>query len=232
MKFHNSVPLKIGHRGASGTQPENTLAAIATAFALNADGVEIDVHRCKSGELVVIHDDTVERTTNGHGAVADFTLQQLQNLIIAPQHRIPTLQNVLDILPADKWLNIELKGANTARAVADLLDENAHTGRLQAQQLVISSFDWQQLRSFQNAAPDLRVGLLTIGVDEKVIEAATKMGAYSIHPHHECMRRALVEPIRENGLQVWTWGLNENAEIARAKAFAVDAIITDFPDRI
>ena len=85
-----------------------------------------------------------------------------------------------------------------------------------------------QSPSFQYAAPALRIGLLTFGVDEAVVEAATKIGAYSIHPHHECMTRALVEPIRESGLKVWTWGLNHSAEIARAKAFAVDAIISDY----
>ena len=139
---------------------------------------------------------------------------------------------MLDILSADKLLNIELKGANTARAVANLLQENLNAGRVQMQQLVISSFDWQRLRSFQNAAPHLRIGLLTLGIDEAVIEAARQIGAYSIHPHHECMMRALVEPLHENGWKVWTWGLNENIEIERAKAFAVDAIITDFPDRV
>lgn len=232
MQFHSESPLKIGHRGASGVQPENTLAAIETAFVLNADGVEIDVHRCRSGELVVIHDDTLERTTNGYGVVANFTLQELQNFTIAPQHRIPTLQNVLEILPAGKLLNIELKGARTAQATALLLDENLRANQLQTQQIVVSSFDWQQLRAFQNAAPSLRIGLLVVGVDETVIAAATPMKAFSIHPHHSAITQRNVETMHENGLQVWTWGLNQNTEIARAKTLAVDAIITDFPDLV
>ncbi len=107
-------PLKIGHRGAKAHSVENTIASIEKALELRVHGIEIDVHKCISGELVVFHDFTLDEMTNGSGEVAKHTLEQLKILKVKDQYEIPTLEEVLDIIDKKCILNIELKGKDTA----------------------------------------------------------------------------------------------------------------------
>ena len=121
--------LKFGHRGAKGYLAENTIESIQKALKLGVDGIEIDVHKCKSGELVVFHDFTLDRLTNGIGEIATFTLQELKELFILKQFKIPTLIEVLEVINKKCILNIELKGINTAEETVKTIEsyiENQH----------------------------------------------------------------------------------------------------------
>ena len=137
--------LLIGHRGASGLAPENTLASFAKAVALGADGVELDV-RLADGEIVVIHDERVDRTTNGSGQVSEMSFAALRGLNAGDGEQIPTLAEVLAALPRDVAINVELKGAGTAEPVAAMLAD-------QQRPLLVSSFDHGALAQFHAALP-------------------------------------------------------------------------------
>ena len=114
--------IKIGHRGAKGYQPENTLESIKQALAFKVDGIEIDVHLSADGELMVIHDDTIDRTTNGQGFVNQYTSAQLKKFTIDEIHKIPTLIEVLDTIKKKCFINIELKNSDTAKKTVELIN--------------------------------------------------------------------------------------------------------------
>ena len=115
--------LKIGHRGADGYKPENTLISFQKAIDLNVDGIELDVHLSLDGELMVIHDETIDRTTNGKGYVNKMTLQELKGFRINNNQEIPKLKEVFDLVNHQCFINIELKGIGTAKPVVDLIEE-------------------------------------------------------------------------------------------------------------
>ena len=115
-------PIIIGHRGAMGHETENTLASIKSAMALKVDMIEIDVFKLKNGEVVVFHDDTVDRLTDAKGHIEDFSFEELRKLVVEGGHTIPTLEEVLDVMDAEVDLNIELKGANTAERVNEIVE--------------------------------------------------------------------------------------------------------------
>ena len=117
----SSKILKIGHRGANGHVTENTLESIKKALSLKVDGVEIDVHRCASGELVAFHDFTVDRITNGTGEISKQTLRSLKTLKTKGTYKIPTLAEVLIFIDNRCLLNIELKGQDTAKEAARII---------------------------------------------------------------------------------------------------------------
>lgn len=115
MKQLNSKILKIGHRGAMGYVAENTIESIKKALEFKVDGIEIDVHKCKSGELVVFHDFTLDRMTNGTGEISQYSLLELKKLKVNDEYEIPTFEEVLNEIDKKCFINIELKGRNTAQ---------------------------------------------------------------------------------------------------------------------
>jgi glycerophosphoryl diester phosphodiesterase len=149
--------LKLGHRGASAAAPENTLGAFRMALAMGADGVELDVHRCKSGELVVIHDETVDRTTDGSGRVAGMTLGDVQALRVAKEEYIPTLEEVFAAL-AGAYCFVEVKQADAALPAAALICREVANG-WPAGRLWLISFRHESLAAALAAYPDLLIGM-------------------------------------------------------------------------
>ena len=148
-----------GHRGAKGHEPENTLRSIRRALELGANGIEIDVY-CVGGELVVIHDDTLERTTNGLGFVWEHTFAQLRALDAGKGERIPTLAEVFDCVGHRAIINVELKGPDTAAPVTALIDELVTRRGWRYDEFLISSFDHPQLARVKKLQPKLRLGVL------------------------------------------------------------------------
>ncbi len=132
--------LRIGHRGACGYEPENTLRSFNRALQLRVDMVELDVHVCRSGEIVVIHDSKVDRTTGGTGYVADKTLDELRTLDAGKGEKIPTLQEVLTLVNRKVKVNIELKGTGTAKPVFQLLEKHVRELGWSYGDFLISSF--------------------------------------------------------------------------------------------
>ena len=168
-----------GHRGAAKLEPENTLLSIQKAIDLGVDQIEIDVHLTCDQHLVVIHDTTVDRTTDGQGAVADFTLAEVKQLDAGKGERIPTLQEVIDLVRGKVILQIELKGPNTAEPVIQAVEQNSLENGV-----LLTSFVHDRLREARQINPNLRLGALWAVPPPDACEQAIDMGAEAIHIQH------------------------------------------------
>ncbi len=220
--------LIIGHRGASGTEPENTLRSFRKAVDVGADGIELDVHTCATGELVVIHDDTVDRTTDGSGKVSELSLDQLRELDAGSGERIPLLTEVLDLIGRRILVNIELKGDSTAQGVSRII--SSYLGRgYETDDLLVSSFKPIELSDFISLEEDIRIGVLFEDHPEMYLDFAGKIGAYSVHPRKDLVDPSLVRRSVDMGCRVLTWSVNDREEVDSLISMGVDGIFTDYP---
>lgn len=221
---------RIGHRGAAGYEPENTLRGFEAAVALGADMVELDVHLCASGELVVIHDETVDRTTGGSGAVAGMTLRELKALDAGKGEALPMLGEVFSALRGRVGVNIELKGEGTAEPVHGFLRRLDAGWRMS--DVLVTSFDWEMLGRVRELSDEVRVGPLVYEDLAQALTIASELAAYSVNPYHGKIDAGYVAEAHGAGLRVYPWTVNEPGDIARVLGFGVDGVISDFPDRV
>ena len=213
-----------GHRGAAKLEPENTLLSIQTAIDLGVDQIEIDVHLTRDQHLVVIHDTTVDRTTDGQGAVADFTLAEVKQLDAGKGERIPTLQEVIDLVCGKVILQIELKGPDTAEPVIQAVEQNSMEN-----EVLLTSFVHDRLRESGQLNPNLRLGALWPNAPDDACEQAIDMGAEAIHIQHQNIDTQLIQKAHAHGsrfvhgtltrLRKYSvssiWGLTPSARIVR-----------------
>lgn len=223
--------LCIGHRGAKGYAPENTLLAIEKAIDLGVDAVEIDV-RFVEQELLVIHDHRLERTTNGIGYLEEHGLDYLHSLDAGWGQHIPTLREVLDVIDARVMVNIELKGSDTAPLVASTIDEYVQCHQWQPEQFLVSSFDHLQLRQLAAISPETRLGALFCGVPLNLAEDATTLGAYSVHMSLDFIDPAFIVDAQHRGFKVYVYTVNHPEDIERMFSLNVDGVFSDYPDRV
>ncbi|MEZ4388954.1 MAG: glycerophosphodiester phosphodiesterase family protein [Candidatus Krumholzibacteriia bacterium] len=224
-------PVCIAHRGASGQEPENTVRAFARALELGATWLEFDVHLVHD-RLLVIHDDTVDRTTNGSGPLSVLTLGELRALDAGEGERIPFLEEVLELAAGRARLNIELKGAGAAAATVAALQDAVASGAWRPEQVVLSSFDWAQLQEVRVLEPSLPVAPLEgKGAGGEILEAASRLGAEAIHISRWSARARLVESAHQRGLAVRVFTVNQAWEYELLQRLGVDAFFTDFPLR-
>lgn len=222
----------IGHRGAKGHAFENSLASMKCALELGVDMIELDVFRCRSGQLVVFHDELLDDLTDGYGRVESRTLNELKLLRLRNGEQIPTLYEVMRFIDGRVDMNIELKGQQTALALVDVLQTLISSSNWKWDQLLVSSFHWEELCTLRLAVPGLKVGLLTDANPLDALPVAKKMGAFSIHPWHEALNKEVVECIQKEGVAVITYTVDRPKDILRIVACGVDGIISDFPDRV
>jgi glycerophosphoryl diester phosphodiesterase len=211
------------HRGASIEFPENTLAAFRRAIEVGAPGAELDVHLTKDGEAVVIHDETVDRTTNGRGWVQDLTLADIRDLDAGDGERIPTLAEVLELCEGKLVLDIEVK---EGRAAAKVLEELA---RFPDQRWLISSFVWSSLRYVRDHAPDAELWVLWPSATDEAIAFGKKVGATVLNLEYRTVDADTVARVREAGMDVGVWTVNDRAEAERFRDLGVVDICTDDP---
>ncbi|MBM1104747.1 glycerophosphodiester phosphodiesterase [Aurantibacter crassamenti] len=224
-------PLVIGHRGAMGHVTENTVASMQKAMDLGVDMIEIDIFKIKSGELIVFHDDKVNRLTNGKGAVESFTLDELKQLKLDGNYSIPTLQEVLDVIDNKVQLNIELKGEGTTDLLNQMLSENIKDKNWELKNIIISSFKWDELRAIRTLNSNIRIAVL---VGDEIAEAtavAKELNAEAINPHFKALNQENVNEVHKAGFKLYPFTINEPEDIATMKQFGVDGIITNFPER-
>ena len=224
-------PMIIGHRGAMGYETENTIASIEKAVALGAPMIEIDVFQIASGELVVFHDNELDRLSNTSGPITSFTWETLQEVVLEGGHSIPLLQTVLNQLAGRAALNIELKGPNTAAPVANLLEVYLSNGTWKEEDLLISSFDWNLLLETRDFLPEISIGVLTEAHPLEAIPTAIELSAVSINPYYKDLDAAIVAQIHAAGFKVYTWTVNAPEDLKNVKKLGVDAVFTNFPDR-
>ena len=216
--------LLIGHRGAAGLAPENTLASFAKAVALGVDGVELDV-RLVEDELVVIHDERVDRTTDGSGLVGELSLAQLRRLDAGAGERIPTLTEVLAAVPSRCLVNVELKGAGTAAPVARTLGG-------QRRPLLVSSFDHGELAQFHALCPDVPCAPL-IGRWQAGLERVAKsLDASAVNLADRLASAERVAKIASWGCRSLVYTVNDAQRAQRLKGMGVAGVFTDYPDRL
>lgn len=223
---------KIGHRGAKGYVTENTLASFQKALDLGVNGIELDVHCCASGELVVFHDFTLDRLTNKKGAISNYTLSELNSVLVENQYKIPTLVEVLELVNRKCFVNIELKGHQTAEPVFTLISECIQTEKWKPTDFLISSFQYEELEQFASFQSKIPLAVLTQASVEQAIEWAQEFNAKAIHPHFSLLTTENCNRAKELSLQINTWTVNTIEEINAVKRFPIDGIISDFPDRL
>lgn len=223
---------KLGHRGACGHAPENTLASMRKALGLGVHGFEFDIQMSKDGEPVVIHDETLERTTSGSGRVSRYTLAELQQLDAGGGEKIPSLRNVLDLVDKRCRLFIELKSPEATEAVADMLKHYVEHFGWTYEQFFVCSFDHLQIAAIRRFNPGIRTCALIAGIPVTLAAIAVEAGAWAINPSIHHINQALVDDARHRKLKVFTWTANQPVHIERAKSLGVDGIFSDYPERI
>ena len=249
-KIINSTPLNIAHRGASGTHPENTLIAVQAGINKGADMIEIDVHMSSDGEAIVIHDATLERTTNGEGEVKDFTTAELQTLDAGSWfdstfegEKLPSLAEVLQLVNGQKQLLIELKQGKAGRyegleqRCIELV--NQHNAR---SWVILQSFESETVDEMRRIDGDLEIHKL-IGGDMPVLPAyfdgetqwgniLNYPGVQAINPWFKTLNQRFINQAHDNSLKVFTWTVNEEEDMRSLIEMGVDGIITNFPERL
>ncbi len=223
--------LVIGHRGASGIAPENTLASFEKAIRLRVKMIELDVHKCVTGELVVIHDEKINRTTSGKGFVSEMTPGELKKVDAGNGEKIPTLREVLDMVNRRVKINIELKGAGVAAPIVELLNEYEENHGWKTDDFCISSFDHQQLRQFRELDDSTNIGILYERKPHGFAEMATALRAFSVNISLRTVNLDMVKEIHDSGLEVWVYTVNKSHDFNRLENMGVDAVFTNYPER-
>ncbi len=226
--------LRIGHRGSKGYVAENTLESINHAILLGVDGIEIDVFKCLSGELVLSHENNLKRLTGKSGQLEKLTLGELKKFLVVGKYKIPTLTDVLKTIETPLFVNIELKGLNTAQATSKIITNLSKSTSWRLENFIISSFNWNELEQFRSIDKNTPVGVLlsnSMSINE-AIEFGKKINAQAIHPNFKLLNEKTVKKIKNNGFKIYTWTVNSKDDINCMKKFKVDGIISDFPDKI
>lgn len=236
LSMEENEMLVVAHRGYSSKAPENTIAAFNMAIAARADYFECDVHRCKSGEIVVIHDETVDKTTNGSGKVSDFTLEQLKELSAGysqkfgnqfETERIPTLNQVLKLAKGQIKVEIEIKAQGLAANVVKLVKELK-----MEQDVIIISFDFNEVKTAKALAPEIETMYLVGAIwGEKELEKVKAIGAEYLGPYLIPSKKK-VKMAHEMGIKVLPYTINDKKAISKALRNRVDGIATDYPERV
>ncbi len=223
--------LVIGHRGARGHAPENTLHAIDRGIRLGAHAVEFDVQLHPSGALLLFHDLTLDRTTNGHGALCAASFDELRALDAGAGEQIPTLEEALELIEQRVIVNVELKTAEgTGEAVAAVLRNYIEAG-WPAERFLVSSFHLPELWEFKQLAPEIPVGALYAGVPLDFAGSAVELGAVSVNLGSEFLDARMIADARAHGLKVYVYTVNAPDELAALRAAGIDGVFTDYPER-
>lgn len=221
----------LAHRGASGHAPENTLAAFRKAIELGADWIELDVFVVEN-ELVVIHDNRLERTTNGTGYVTGRSLSYLRSLDAGNGQQIPLLPEVLDMAALQIKINIELKGPNTAGPVATLVKTSVKDHGWGYDDFLVSSFDHRQVKEIKTRCPALPVAPNITGVPLGLDRLAADLSPFSIHVDADFLSAELISDIHNLGCLAFVFTANTAEEIERLRDMGADGVFTNFPERV
>jgi glycerophosphoryl diester phosphodiesterase len=232
--FVASLPLIIGHRGASAMAPENTMAAFREAIAAGSDGIEFDVRLTRDGVPVIIHDSTLRRTTSLPHRIADLTWSQLASLNVG----VPSLEQLFALFEEnDLGLYLEMKSDSPlereplAEACCRLINQYSFNARV-----FVECFDLPALEIVKKIAPEIKTAALfepgfnpSVLSDQRILNRATEIGASALALHHRLARRSLVQKTRDAGLTVAVWTVDDPTWIERARSMGIDALITNNP---
>ena len=234
----------VAHRGATAYSPENTIAAFDLAVDMKADYIEIDVQRSKDGELVLIHDTTVDRTTDGTGKVGDLTLEQLRSLDAGSWkgeqfagEPIPTFEEILDLYRGKVGILIELKAPELypgieEQVAAALIERNLD--KPQNEKIIIQSFNFESIKKMDQLLPQVPIGVLTSNRADTTLEALQEFSTYAdwFNPSYGIVTEELVNQVHSLGMQIGSWTVRSQEAADFLFEMGVDAIISDYPDYV
>lgn len=234
-------PLIIAHRGASGEAPENTLGSFQLAIDQGCDAIELDVHLSKDGKLIVCHDDSIDRTTNGTGRIAEMSVSELKHYDAGlwfhekyKGERLPLLEEVFDLVPEKIMINIEIKNIPSYYQGIEqkLLDLMVERNRIE--NVVVSSFDHQCLLRLKQKRKDVKIGLLYYCNLLNHQGYANSLGApvFSLHPNHDAILPGDILDAINGGIEVYPWTVNHTEKMTKLIQAQVSGLITDFPGKL
>jgi glycerophosphoryl diester phosphodiesterase len=215
--------LTIGHRGLMGVEPENTLRSFVAAEKAGLDLIELDLHLSKDGALVVMHDATVDRTTDGTGPIAERTLAELRTLDAGAGERIPVFEEVLDAVTAP--LQAEIKDVAAAQRLAEVM-----VRRDLAERVEVISFHAEAIEEIARLVPGVRTALVASRYDAEVVDRAVRAGARTMSLNIRRLTLETVERARRENLRVLAWTVNTPEQLRLAHAFGLDGVVTDRPE--
>jgi glycerophosphoryl diester phosphodiesterase len=224
--------LKIGYRGAAGYEPENTLRSFLKAIELKCGAVEFDVHIAADGEPAVIHDNTLERTTNGTGEVSEKTLVELKTLDAGLGEKIPQLEEVLNLIDRKVVANIELKTTDAVKPAAKIIEKYISKRGWTYDDFIVSSFNHLDLWLIKELLPELKTGALIEMAPCGFGEFAKELEVYSVNLPFSCATKEFVGELHEQEIRVFVYTIDEPSQIAALKTLGVDGIFSNYPDRL
>jgi len=227
----------VGHRGAAGVEPENTIRGFCYALELGVDYVECDVHLTKDNQLIVMHDETVDRTTNGTGAIRNLTFAEIRSLDAGKGERVPTLAEVLEVVKDRAILLIELKGEGVEeQAVQTVKEMQEATDDFvlpqMDEQVIFTSFHLDRIRKVKSLDSSLKVGAIFGQPPADVCQQALDAGASGIGINYRNLRRELVEEAHQHRLDVRAWNPDTIPEMQAMIDLGVDGVSSNRPDML
>ncbi|MBU7600206.1 glycerophosphodiester phosphodiesterase [Streptomyces sp. P38-E01] len=215
--------LTVGHRGVMGVEPENTLRSFRHADRLGLDAIELDLHLSKDGALVVMHDTTVDRTTDGTGAIGDLTLAELRGLDAGSGEQVPVFEEVVDTVRSP--LQAEIKDVAAARVLAEVIARRELHDRV-----TVISFHAAALRETRALLPEIPLVLVTGRSTPTAAARAVELGAHMVSCDLRHLTPDVVRECREAGLKVISWTVNTAEDLGRARELELDGVVTDLPE--
>jgi len=223
--------IKIGHRGAKGFVLENTISSIEHAIKSGSGSIEIDVYRCKTGEIIVFHDETLERLAKSKDRIEDLSLSKIQEVRLDGDLYIPTLKEVIEIANGRVQINIELKGANTASGTNELVSIALNSSNWEHGDFLISSFIQEELKAYRALDDNILIGVLVEDNPLTVVDFAKSIDAFAIHPNFKNLKKEEVAIIHTEGFKVFAHTIKKSLEKQRMKKIGVDGVFCDYPGK-
>ena len=224
---------KIGHRGAAGLEPENTIRSFKKALDLGVDAIEFDIHCLKSGKLVVIHDKKLNRTTDGKGRIKEVSLSYLKSLNAGRGEEISLLEEVLDLINKRAVVIIEIKSKRTARRAAEVIKKYVKEKNWSYDDFLVISFKQDELKQFKKVLPKVKMGLLIRSYSRGYMPVARNLKVFSVHPSLSLVRvrKGIIKSLQAEGFRVFVWTVNRKRNIKKLKKLGADGVVSDFPNR-
>ncbi|MDQ0232089.1 glycerophosphodiester phosphodiesterase [Metabacillus malikii] len=234
----------VAHRGATAYAPENTIAAFDLAVNMKADYIEIDVQRSKDGELVLIHDTTVDRTTDGTGKVGDLTFEQLRSLDAGSWkgeqfagEKIPTFDEILDRYRGKVGILVELKAPELYPGMEEQVAaaiKKRNLDKPRNNKIIIQSFNFESMKKMDKLLPRVPIGVLTSNRAHTTPEALQQFATYAdwFNPSYGIVTEELVNQVHSLGMKIGSWTVRSQEAADFLFEMKVDAIITDYPDYV
>jgi glycerophosphoryl diester phosphodiesterase len=207
------------------------LASVQKAMDLHVDMIEIDVFKIKSGEIIVFHDESLDRLTNTSGFIQDFTWQELSQIKLTSGDSIPLLSEVISLVHGKCPINIELKGLETAKATIEIIQQSLNE-TIFTNHFLISSFHFNELEKVRKYNQNISIGVLAEQFSDDLLAFAQEIYAFSIHLSYKILNENILQNIQNKGFKVFVYTVNEVNNIEKFKKMGVDGIFCNFPERM